>query len=70
MRGQHDDHPEHRLERAADIIRRSTVRTNDLISIGGGRMGIREWDTLESKEQDAWTALARKVIEVAEGKDE
>ena len=33
---------EQNIERAADIIRRSTVRTSDLISIGGGRMGIRE----------------------------
>ena len=61
---------EQNIERAADIIRRSTVRTSDLISIGGGRMGIREWDDLDPKAQDAWVALARKVIEVAEGKDE
>jgi len=54
------------MARAADIIRRNTARTSDLISIGGGAYGIAEWDTLEEKEQDAWVALARKVIEVAE----
>ena len=61
---------EQNIERAADIIRRSTVRTSDLISIGDGRMGTQEWDDLDPKAQDAWVALARKVIEVAEGKDE
>ena len=61
---------EQNIERAADIIRRSTVRTSDLISVGGGAYGIEEWDDLDPKAQDAWVALARKVIEVAEGKDE
>ena len=55
------------MARAADIIRRNTARTSDLISIGGGRMGIREWDTLESKEQEAWISLACKVVRAAEG---
>jgi len=62
-KGQHDDHPEGNIERAADIIRRNTARTSDLISIGGGAYGIAEWDTLDPKEQDAWMSLARKAIE-------
>ena len=66
MRGQHDDHPERRLERAADIIRRNTVRTSDLISIGEGRYGVAEWELLEPKEQEAWISLARKVVRAAE----
>ena len=51
-----------RLAAAGDIIRRNTARTSDLISIGGGAYGVAKWDTLEEKEQEAWMALARKVI--------
>ena len=58
---------EQNIERAADIIRRNTTRTRDLVSIGTDengltRYGIVEWDDLVEKEQDAWVALARKVI--------
>ena len=56
-----------RMARAADIIRRSTVRTSDLISIGGGAYGIAEWDTLDPKEQAAWVSLAQRVVQIAEG---
>ena len=55
------------MARAADIIRRSTVRTTDLISVGKGRYGIVEWDDLVEKEQNEWMSLARKAVQAAEG---
>ena len=52
--------------RAADVIRRSQIRTRHLVRQPDGNMGVIQWEALEPAAQDAWLALTRRAIRAAE----